>query len=246
MPGMGSHQSAASKSNVWFTPPAIIEALGGPASFDLDPATDTGRPWDTALHHYTPEDDGLACEWFGRVWLNPPYSNPVLGQFLNRMAAHDHGILLTFARTDTEAFFSYVFHRATGLLFLPGRLHFHHPDGRRAKFNGGAPSVLAAYGPEDRDILAAAPIEGHFVPLALPVSVMGALLDQTWIEAVQATLARSNAPMSLSELYRAFINHPKARANQHWREKLRQTLARGDFERVAKGVWTNAETLPPQ
>ena len=34
------------------------------------------------------------------------------------------------------------------------------PSGSRAEANGGAPSVLIAYGDDDRDILAEAPIDG--------------------------------------------------------------------------------------
>jgi hypothetical protein len=35
---------------------------------------------------------------------------------------------------------------AESLLFLRGRLNFHHVDGTRAAKNAGAPSVLLAYG----------------------------------------------------------------------------------------------------
>jgi hypothetical protein len=87
--GMGSHQSARSETDVWLTPPAIIEALGGASSFDLDPCASSDRPWPTARRHYTVEDNGLILPWFGRVWMNPPYSNPLIARFMGRMAAHN-------------------------------------------------------------------------------------------------------------------------------------------------------------
>jgi hypothetical protein len=235
--GMGSHQSARPQTETWFSPPAIIEALGGAESFDLDPCSHVNRPWPTAQQHYVQEDNGLLLPWFGRVWLNPPYSIALITRFLGRMAAHDRGTALIFARTETDPFHRFVWGAASGLLFLRGRLNFHRADGSRANANGGAPSVLIAYGEEDRDVLAAAPIEGAFVPLRMPLSVLAPALSVSWREALEAWFACRDRPVSLAELYRAFSDHPKTRVNQHWREKLRQVLQRGRFERVDKGLW---------
>lgn len=139
---MGSHQSAVMKSDVWLTPPWIVEALG---PFDVDPCSPLDRPWDTATKHYTVADDGLSFEWEGRVWMNPPYGAQA-ATWLERLAKHGDGIALVFARTETRMFFDWVWPHATAMLFIEGRLHFHHPDGTRAKANSGAPSVLIAYG----------------------------------------------------------------------------------------------------
>ena len=72
---MGGTKS--STGNVWYTPKIYVEAardvMGG---IDLDPATDeTGNEIIRAAHIITEEDipDGLNREWFGKVWLNPPY-----------------------------------------------------------------------------------------------------------------------------------------------------------------------------
>jgi hypothetical protein len=141
---IGSHQRALGRSNVWLTPPDIVRDLG---PFDLDPcAAPDPRPWDTAARHITEDEDGLTQPWEGRVWLNPPYSRDAIAAWLRRMAQHGNGIALIFGRTDTDAFHRYVFRHADAISFLWGRLNFHHPDGRRADANGGAPSVLIAYG----------------------------------------------------------------------------------------------------
>jgi hypothetical protein len=68
-----------------------------------------------------------------------------------------------FARTETEMFVRWVWNRATVVLFLYGRLHFHHPDGRRAKGNSGGPSVLVAYGQHDAGCLCSSGIAGAYV-----------------------------------------------------------------------------------
>jgi hypothetical protein len=235
--GMGGHQSARSETNTWFSPPAVLEALGGPDSFDLDPCSHVDRPWPTARQHYVQEDNGLILPWFGRVWLNPPYQIDLITRFLARMAEHDQGVALIFARTETDPFHRYVWGAASGLLFLRGRLNFHRADGSRADANSGAPSVLIAYGAEDCDILASAPIDGAFVPLRLPRTFALGAIATSWREALAAFFERHDGPIALGELYRAFADHPKARANQHWRDKLRQVLQRGGYERVDKGVW---------
>lgn len=85
--------------------------------------------------------------------------------WLSRMVAHGNGIALIFARTETEMFFSEVWEKATALLFLRGRLHFHHVDGTRAAANSGAPSVLIAYGADNADALRRCSLPGAFVDL---------------------------------------------------------------------------------
>jgi hypothetical protein len=164
--GMGSHQSAAMLKDEWLTPPEIIDALGGSKSFDLDPCAPITRPWDMAKQHYTIADDGLTKLWHGRVWFNPPYGGPlIVGPWMRRMVKHGRGIALTFARTETELFFETVWREATAILFLEGRLYFHHVDGKRARANAGAPSVLVAYGEDDAQILSNCKISGQFLRL---------------------------------------------------------------------------------
>ena len=88
----------------------------------------------------------------------------MVGPWLKRMVEHNCGMTLTFARTETELFFETIWLRVSAVLFLRGRLYFHHVDGTRASANAGAPSVLAAYGPQDAAMLRALPLPGQFVP----------------------------------------------------------------------------------
>lgn len=161
--GMGGHQSADMKNDEWLTPPKILAALG---QFDLDPCAPIKRPWNMAKEHYTIADNGLLKPWYGRVWLNQPYGGPsIVGPWMRRMVEHGTGTMLIFARTETDLFFEMVWNKATAVLFLRGRLHFHYIDGTRAAANAGAPSVLVAYGPVDADILEGCSIDGQFLRL---------------------------------------------------------------------------------
>jgi hypothetical protein len=67
------------KSNEWYTPRKYVEAarkvMGG---IDLDPAS----CWEAnqtvkATRFYTEQENGLAQEWYGNVWLNPPYGKTI-------------------------------------------------------------------------------------------------------------------------------------------------------------------------
>ena len=158
---IGGHQSASALKDEWLTPPHVIQALG---FFDLDPCSPIERPWPTAEKHYTILDNGLIQPWNGRVWCNPPYGLEA-AKWLERCAQHGNAIALVFARTETRMFFDHIWPKADGMLFLEGRLYFHHVCGTRAAANSGAPSVLVAYGEQNADILRSCKLPGKFVAL---------------------------------------------------------------------------------
>lgn len=166
--GIGGHTRAyQGRSDEWLTPPEIIQALTKEpfGLFDLDPCAPLTRPWPTAKKHFTYEDDGLLEQsWAGRIWLNPPYG-PQTEEWLERMANHNFGIALIFARTETSMFFKYVWDQAMAVLFIKGRLHFYTTDGQRALNNSGGPSVLIAYGELNAICLEQSGIPGKFIRL---------------------------------------------------------------------------------
>lgn len=159
--GFSAHERTAEGTEEWLTPREITDALG---PFDLDPCSPIRRPWATARRHFTIEDDGLKQQWSGRVWLNPPYGTET-EKWMSRMAGHNHGTALIFARTETATWFESVWPVASAVFFFRGRLAFCHVDGRRAQQSAGAPSALIAYGQQDIAAIERSGIKGRMVRL---------------------------------------------------------------------------------
>jgi phage N-6-adenine-methyltransferase len=122
--------------NEWFTPVEYIEkareVLG---EIDLDPATHEAAQETVRANHYlTKDDDGLTQEWHGSVWLNPPYAQPLISQFVDKLLEEfavgrvTAAILLTHNYTDTGWFQKAAGH-ASALCFTRGRVKFYEPDG---------------------------------------------------------------------------------------------------------------------
>lgn len=149
-----------SKTTTWLTPRWILDALG---EFDLDPCCPPEMPWRTAKRMIHQPEDGLAAEWEGRVWLNPPYGREI-EKWMRKMVEHNNGVALIFARTDAKWFRECVFDAAKTVCFLSRRVRFCTPDG----ISGGSPaaaSVLAAYGEKIMDKIQVAKLAGKWLSL---------------------------------------------------------------------------------
>jgi len=130
-----AHVAHNSGQNEWYTPAPFIEAarqvMGG---IDLDPASsEIANRTVQAARYFTAEDDGLAQDWpVCRIWMNPPYAQPLISQFSNKIAeAADAGaeaIVLVNNATET-AWFQRMLQSASALCFPEKRVRFLDPDG---------------------------------------------------------------------------------------------------------------------
>ena len=224
------HEHPTSRTDEWFTPRALLEALG---SFDLDPCISYRQPWPTARRSLTVRDDGLTANWRGRVWLNPPYGRAT-ADWLSKLADHNNGIALVFARTETQSFFDTVWGRASAILFLRGRIKFYcYREGRLVRADRAiAPSVLIAYGPSNAKTLCDSGLDGFFIDLHPAKTWPG------WKAIVMAVLRKASTPLELQEIYRAVKDSIYRPTNRNITAKIRQMLyLHDDFRRVG-ARWT--------
>ena len=145
-------------SDEWYTPKEVLEALG---KFDLDPCAPVSPLWPTATVMYDKHIDGLSQKWEG---LNPPYSRPLIEQFVLRLAEHDNGIALLYNRCDSRMFQDIIFKKAIAMKFLRHRIRFYRPNGTRGD-SPGCGSILIAFGKDNAEILKACTIEGKYIQI---------------------------------------------------------------------------------
>lgn len=132
----GTHISASGE-NEWYTPSAYIEAARqAMGSIDLDPAScELAQQTVKAGRYYTIADDGLACEWNGNVWLNPPYSKDLIGKFAEKVVAEserfEQAIVLVNNATET-AWFQSMARKANAICLFAGRIRFNDKTGKPA------------------------------------------------------------------------------------------------------------------
>lgn len=155
-----SFERTKNRTVEWLTPPELVKKLG---QFDLDPCTPIEPPFVHAKTNYSIIDDGLTKEWFGRVYMNPPYGRG-MEKWMEKLKNHGNGIALIFARTETKCFFEHVWDDAHAVLFVKGRIKFYNIDGVQ-KGTPGAPSIFIAYGKNNADALENVKISGKYIRL---------------------------------------------------------------------------------
>ena len=119
----------------WYTPIEIIEAAREVMGIiDLDPASCVmANEVVKAEKFYTEEDDGLKQEWSGKVWMNPPYNQPLLTFFCEKLAnSYKDGfvteaIVLVNNPTDTK-WFQNLANDSTAICLTAGRVKYWKPD----------------------------------------------------------------------------------------------------------------------
>jgi len=137
----------------WYTPIEWVDrARDVMGRIDLDPASCAqANEVVQAKLFYTLDDDALAHDWQGNVFLNPPYAAGVIDQFVDKLIRHyvagdvRQAVLLTNNNTDAQ-----WWHKAArtskAICFTEGRIAFYSPAGEAASPTNG--STIFYFGPE--------------------------------------------------------------------------------------------------
>ena len=129
------HVANNSGNNEWYTPAEYIEAARkAMGSIDTDPASnDIANKVVKAEKYYTIETNGLAHDWTGNVWMNPPYSSDLISKFVEKLkeqrANYNQAIILVNNATETQWFYEIV-KIASAVCFPKSRVKFYMPDGK--------------------------------------------------------------------------------------------------------------------
>ena len=138
--GVLNHRAQGTGQNEWYTPAeyigAVWDVLG---TIDLDPASsEIANKVVGADRFFTAEDDGLARKWTAKtLWMNPPYAQPIIYQFIEKLALSFaegrvlEAIVLTHNYTDT-AWFHKAEESCNAVCFTRGRIGFLSPNGDKA------------------------------------------------------------------------------------------------------------------
>ena len=136
-----AHVAHNSGENEWYTPAKHIElaraVMGG---IDTDPASsEVANRTVKAKQIFTMDTDGRAQQWTGRVWMNPPYAQPLIADFAEAVSSKfdsgeiDQACILVNNGTETQ-WFQRLLLSAAAVCFPKSRIRFLDPQG-----NPGAP-----------------------------------------------------------------------------------------------------------
>lgn len=118
---MSVHFSSA--TDLWATPRDFFDKLNDEFSFEVDVCANDENA--KCSKYFTKEQDGLAQDWKGICWMNPPYGREI-GAWMKKADESARGgavvVCLVPARTDTRWWHEYAIKHE--VRFIRGRLKF--------------------------------------------------------------------------------------------------------------------------
>jgi len=139
---MNNELMFSSATDMWATPQNFFDKLDAFFRFELDVCATSENS--KCRKYFTETDDGLKKDWFGTVWMNPPYGREI-GKWVAKAYSQSrlHGstiVCLLPARTDTKWWHDYCVKGE--ITFIKGRLKFGD-----AKNSAPFPSAVVIFRP---------------------------------------------------------------------------------------------------
>ena len=120
---MNNEVMFSSRSDEWETPQWLFDQLHTEFCFRLDVCATADNA--KCERYYTKAEDGLAQDWSGVCWMNPPYGREI-NRWIEKAYESSLGgatvVCLLPSRTDTKWWHEYVMRGE--VRFLRGRLKF--------------------------------------------------------------------------------------------------------------------------
>jgi hypothetical protein len=151
------------ESDEWYTPKYIFDALS--VRFDLDVACPPEGPRHVPANNYY-SDEALQKNWFGFVWMNPPFGHQsTKRRWLRKFFEHGNGIALLPDRTSAPWWQEFA-PMADAVLFVSPKVKFERPDGTIGEQPGTGTTLLAVGSVAAEKLIAAKQLGAAFVPSA--------------------------------------------------------------------------------
>lgn len=139
---MALHEQCVGKTDEWYTPPHVFEALRCRFAMDVASPGQCHTPW-------IPADDFLVFKslergWKGFVWMNPPFGGRNgLVPWLEKFFRHGDGIALVPDRTSAPWWQRFA-PRSDLALFVGRKIKFIGTDGQPGRSPAQGTTLLAA------------------------------------------------------------------------------------------------------
>jgi phage N-6-adenine-methyltransferase len=138
----------SSKTCEWETPQELFNKLDAVFHFQADVCANKDNA--KCANFYSKEENGLAQDWLGTCWMNPPYGKGIYDWVKKAyQSAKDNNatvVCLLPARTDTKWWHEFCLNAE--VYFIKGRLKFGD-----ATNSAPFPSAIVIFRPQLKDIL---------------------------------------------------------------------------------------------
>lgn len=163
---MALHEQSAGKTDEWYTPPHVFEALGCKFHTDVASPGKKVTPWIPADYFVTKGD---MDPWCGFIWMNPPFGgrNGIV-PWLEKFFYHGNGIALTPDRTSAPWWQRFA-PQAETILFVSPKIKFIDAAGIPGEWPAQGTSLMAV-GDRGRAALCRAAANGLGILMTPPVT----------------------------------------------------------------------------